>query len=138
MRLSSEEAAGRFRVARVARLATVDAAGEPHLIPVTFVSWDNVVVTAVDHKPKSSLNLKRLRNIEQTGHVSLLVDEYDDRDWTQLWWARADGNGQVLSSAGECPGYLERLCEKYHQYRVQPPVGPAIRVEVDRFTGWAY
>ncbi len=28
--------------------------------------------------------------------VALLVDEYDDADWSRLWWVRVDGIAQVL------------------------------------------
>ena len=86
----------RFSDARVARLATVDATGQPHIVPVTFAHNDNTIVIAVDHKPKSTRNLKRLRNIEANPKVTLLVDHYDE-DWSQLWWVRADGTAEVVS-----------------------------------------
>ena len=74
MRLNEDEALDRFRAARVARLATVSAAGAPHLVPVTFAvspaPGPPVVVIAVDHKPKTTVNLRRLRNITATGRVS--------------------------------------------------------------------
>jgi PPOX class probable F420-dependent enzyme len=114
----------------VARLATVSTEGLPHLVPVTFVLRDNVIVIAIDHKPKSTRNLKRLRNIEANPNVSLLADHYDD-DWTQLWWVRADGPARIT---GE-PEPL--LAAKYHQYRDNPPEGPFIRIEVTTLSGWS-
>ncbi|GAA3437308.1 hypothetical protein GCM10018954_069220 [Kutzneria kofuensis] len=78
----------RFARARVARLATAGADGRPHLVPVTFAVHDDTVVIAVDHKPKTTTNLRRLRNIRENGQVSLLVDHYDE-DWRQLWWVRS-------------------------------------------------
>ena len=59
-------------------------------MPVTFAVLGDIIVIAIDHKPKRSMNLKRLRNIADNPRVSLLVDRYDD-DWSQLWWVRADG-----------------------------------------------
>lgn len=138
MRLSSQDAAARFTAARVARLATVDGTGRPHLVPVTFALRDDVIVIAVDHKPKESTDLKRLRNIDETGLVSLLADEYDDHHWERLWWARADGRARITAAEDGHSADIGRLCKKYEQYRTQPPLGPVIRVDVHRFTGWAY
>lgn len=138
MALSQEDALERFRSARVARLATVSNVCEPHLVPVTFISWGDVVVIAVDHKPKTTNNLKRLRNIKATGRASLLVDEYNDSDWTQLWWVRVDGRARVIDAEPDRSRLAERLSSRYEQYREQPPAGPVIRVEIQSVHGWAY
>ncbi|MFI7274216.1 TIGR03668 family PPOX class F420-dependent oxidoreductase [Streptomyces sp. NPDC049879] len=136
MQLTPEDARHRLTEARVARLATVDAAGHPHLVPVTFAAVGDTVVIAIDHKPKQHRGLKRLRNIAANPLVCLLADQYDD-DWSQLWWARADGSADVLGVAA-CPDEIEWLESKYSQYRDHPPEGPVIRIEVTRWTGWAY
>ena len=80
----------RVRDARVGRLGTVTPDGRPHLVPVCFALREETVYTAVDAKPKSTLALRRLANIEATPSASLLVDHYDE-DWTHLWWVRVDG-----------------------------------------------
>lgn len=138
MNLSSEDALERFRSSRVARLGTVNADGRPHLVPVTFALWSDVVAIAVDHKPKGTTNLKRLRNIMETGRVSLLADEYDDRDWSRLWWVRVDGAARIIGDKRERADPIQRLCAKYVQYRERPPAGPVIWVDIDALTGWAY
>jgi PPOX class probable F420-dependent enzyme len=118
----------------VARLATVSPAGEPHLVPVVFAVVGSTVVTAVDHKPKSTTRLRRLANIASSPAVCLLVDEYDE-DWAQLWWARADGAARVVASA---PGELvEALLARYPQYAEHRPAGPFILVDVRRWSGWS-
>lgn len=137
MDLNDEDAIDRFRAARVARLATVSAGGEPHLVPVTFAASTDTVVIAVDHKPKSTKSLKRLRNIKATGRVSLLVDEYDD-DWSRLWWVRVDGTAHVIENEPERTRLAERLRDRYEQYREQLPSGPVIRVTIDVVRGWSY
>ncbi|MEC3954171.1 TIGR03668 family PPOX class F420-dependent oxidoreductase [Nocardia sp. CDC153] len=141
MRLDKAEALSRFRAARVAHLATADDAGQPHLVPVTFaVSPTDTplyVVIAVDHKPKMTANLRRLRNIESNPLVSLLADEYDE-DWTRLWWARLDGEAEILTAAADLATPLEWLSAKYAQYRAEPPAGPVIRIAVASVRGWAY
>ncbi len=125
----------RVVAARVARLATVRPEGTPHLVPVTFVLDGWSIVTVVDHKPKRTTALQRLRNIEANSAVSVLVDHYGD-DWTRLWWARADGTARVVA-ASEAPNAIDLLMAKYAPYRQQPPEGPVIVVTVDRWTVWA-
>ncbi|MGW4404370.1 TIGR03668 family PPOX class F420-dependent oxidoreductase [Nonomuraea sp. NPDC004702] len=124
-----------FEGARVARLATADAAGVPRVVPVTFAVLGNDVVTAVDHKPKSTHDLARLRDIRANPRVSLLADHYED-DWTRLWWARADGTATVCEDGHDAA--LRALAGKYDQYRRRPPEGPVIVVAVSRWSGWAY
>ncbi|MGV9992300.1 TIGR03668 family PPOX class F420-dependent oxidoreductase [Streptomyces sp. NPDC003374] len=99
-RMSPHQARSRFAAARVARLATVDDAGRPHLVPVVFATdGADGIVTAVDHKPKTTARLKRLHNIEVSPAVCLLADAYDE-DWDRLWWARADGGARILAPHG--------------------------------------
>jgi PPOX class probable F420-dependent enzyme len=138
MNLSREDALERFSSARVARLATVNAEGQPHLVPVTFTLWRAAIVMAIDHKPKATTNLKRLRNIQETGRVSLLTDDYDDQDWSRLWWVRVDGTAHIVDDEQERAEQIARLCAKYGQYRDNPPTGPVIRVDIGALTGWAY
>jgi PPOX class probable F420-dependent enzyme len=121
----------RFEQSPVARLATVSADGVPHVVPVVFVVAANRVISAVDHKPKSTTALRRLDNIAANPAVSLLVDHYDE-DWSQLWWARADGRARVHEAYD-----LRALVARYPQYREQPPSGPVIVVEVERWSGWS-
>lgn len=91
---------------------------------------------AVDRKPKSSTDLKRLRNIEATGSVSVLCDHFDE-DWTRLWWARADGRAEVWNDGPRRAPVIRLLCEKYPQYAREPPDGPVVAVAVARWSGWS-
>jgi PPOX class probable F420-dependent enzyme len=131
-----EQARRRFAAARVARLATIRPDGRPHVVPVTFVVTDQVIACAVDAKPKSSRRLQRLANIEAHPAVSLLVDVYDD-DWSRLWWVRADGGARIERGGPEAEGALDRLAEKYPQYRAVRPAGPVVLVAVERWRGWS-
>lgn len=125
----------RFAGARVARLATIGEGGQPHLVPITFALRGNVIVTAVDHKPKRSTDLRRLRNIEADPRVSVLVDHYDE-DWSLLWWIRADGRARILRGADRAEP-VRWLVAKYDQYRERPPEGPVIRIEVRDWRAWS-
>jgi PPOX class probable F420-dependent enzyme len=124
----------RARVAQspVARLATVRSDGRPHVVPCCFVLSDEVLYSAVDAKPKSTRALRRLDNIRADPSVAVLVDHYAD-DWETLWWVRLDGRARVVDSGPEFDHALGLLAAKYEQYRRDPPLGPAIAVDI---TGW--
>ena len=96
--MSPEEARERFASARCVRLATADAAGKPHIVPLVFALDGDTIYSAVDPKPKRTTDLKRLRNVVANPQVSLLADRYVDDDWDVLWWVRADGTGTVHES----------------------------------------
>jgi PPOX class probable F420-dependent enzyme len=137
MKLSPVVARERFAASPVARLATADAHGVPHAVPFTFAVLDDAVYFAVDHKPKSTWNLRRLRNIRENPSVTVLVDHYAD-DWSTLWWARADGLGEVLEDGQEQHRAVELLRGKYDQYRNSAPEGPVVAVRVEQWSGWAF
>ena len=133
--MTPEEARERFAAARVARLATVSASGVPHLVPVTFAVHGDTVVFAVDHKPKSTTSLRRLRNIAENPAVCFLADGYDE-DWSRLWWARADGVARIVDGEDrEQP--LEWLKAKYDQYATRPPEHALVSTLVHTWRGWA-
>lgn len=130
-----DHAPARFGAARVARLATTDADGSPHLVPVVFALVGETVWTAVDAKPKTTTALRRLDNVRAHPAVSLLVDHYAD-DWATLWWVRADGVATVLD-VDEGRAGLDALTAKYPQYQENPPLGPVLRVDVTRWVSWS-
>lgn len=137
--MDSAEARQRFGSSRVAHLATVDDRGQPHVVPIVFTVVQDSIYFAVDRKPKrTSTGLKRLRNIAANQHVSVLVDHYDDDDWTTLWWARADGVARVVATRREAERVIALLAERYPQYRDQPPPGPVVAITVERWSGWSF
>ena len=123
--------------ARVATLATIRADGRVDLVPVTFAFDDDLIVTAVDHKPKSTPDLKRLDHVRQFPEVTLLAEHYDDEDWDTLWWVRIRGRAKVHTSGPEWEHAIELLAKRYPQYREHRPIGPAIVVERTELTGWS-
>jgi PPOX class probable F420-dependent enzyme len=134
MKLSPSEARRRFVASPVARLATADAEGRPHVVPVTFAAEGDFVFFAVDHKPKSTWDLRRLRNIRENPRVALLVDHYDP-DWTTLWWTRADGHAEIRESDAR-PTPIRLLQATYEQYADHPPAGPLVAIRVHTWSGW--
>jgi PPOX class probable F420-dependent enzyme len=136
--LAADEARRRFAGARVARLATADADGRPHLVPMVFAVAGDTIYSAVDAKPKRTTALRRFANVAANPRACVLVDEYSDGDWSALWWVRADGTGRVLDPAdGEAHRAVSLLVARYPQYREVPPSGPVLAVDVDRWSGWS-
>jgi PPOX class probable F420-dependent enzyme len=132
--VTSDEARERFAAARVARLATADAGGRPHLVPVVFAVQGDRIYTVVDAKPKRTTALRRLANVAENPFVALLADHYEE-DWAALWWVRAEGCGRVLEAdAPEARRAVELLRARYPQ---QVAVGAVLAVDVERWSGWS-
>jgi PPOX class probable F420-dependent enzyme len=132
--VTAEEARARFADARVARLATADAAGRPHLVPIAFAVAGDTIYSAVDAKPKRTRALRRLANVRANPAVSLLVDHWDEEDWGRLWWVRADGRGRVLDPGDpEARRAVELLRERYPRQQAD---GEVLAMAVERWSGW--
>ena len=127
---------GLVEPAPVAHLATVAADGQPHIVPVCFVLSGEIAYTAVDFKPKRSARLRRMANIEATGHACLLVDHYG-QDWSALWWVRLDGHGRVVADPVEASLAIDALVSKYRQYAEHRPAGPVLAVDITRWSSWS-
>ncbi|TML24923.1 MAG: TIGR03668 family PPOX class F420-dependent oxidoreductase [Actinobacteria bacterium] len=125
----------RLTAARVARLATVDPDGRPHLVPIVFALDGNTLYSAVDRKPKRSQTLRRIENARARPDVTILVDHYED-EWSRLWWIRVRGRARVLDDGEERERALGLLQEKYPQYRDEPPDGPVLAVDVTEAREW--
>jgi PPOX class probable F420-dependent enzyme len=133
--MKQEEALARASSARVARMATVDRRGGPHVMPVTFVLDGRVLYWAVDDKRKRSADIKRLDNIRASAAVQLVVDHFEE-DWTRLWWVRLTGRGRILEEGNERRHALALLSSKYEQYEAHPPRGPVVAVDIDAVSAW--
>jgi PPOX class probable F420-dependent enzyme len=126
----------RLAAARVARLATIDPDGRPHLVPIVFVVAGGTLYTAVDRKRKRSPRLRRIENARHRPDVTILIDHYEE-DWQRLWWLRLRGRARVLEAGDERVRALRLLTDKYPQYREQPPDGPVLAVDVTELREWA-
>jgi PPOX class probable F420-dependent enzyme len=137
MRMTPEQARDALHVVPCVRLATVRPDGAPRLVPITFAACGpDVLVFAVDHKPKTTQRLSRLANLAANPAVCLLADEWSD-DWSQLWWARADGRAVELDGTDPRRTVaLDALAARYPQYREHRPTGPVVWIEVLAWSGW--
>ncbi len=125
----------RLAAARVGHLATVTPDGRPHVVPCCFALHARIVYSAVDAKPKSTPDLKRLRNLRANAVASLLVGHYGE-DWSTLWWVRVDGSGRVIDDGEERKSAFDLLAAKYRQYQETPPPGPFLAIDIERWRTW--
>ena len=122
---------------RVACLATADAAGRPHVVPVCFAVIGDTAYITIDRKPKGDpLRLKRLRNIADNPAVALVADHWDE-DWTRLAWVMLRGRAEILMDGDEHDRAQALLRERYPQYRGMAIEGlPVIAIRIERATSW--
>jgi len=135
--LSAEQTAF-ITAQRVGRLATADALGNPHVMPVCFAISNNTLYITIDEKPKraSARSLKRLRNIVDNPSTAFVADRYDE-DWTQLAWVMLRGRADILADGAEHDRAQTLLRERYPQYRtMQLTELPVIALRIERVTTW--
>jgi PPOX class probable F420-dependent enzyme len=125
--------------ARVAHLASADQYARPHVVPIVFAWSEDHLFTPIDRKPKSVKDwhqLRRVRNIETNGRVSVVIDEYSE-DWSDLVWVRLDGTALILTKGDERDHGARLLEEKYPQYRKLPlDDAPIIRIAIESVSEW--
>ena len=107
-----------LRSARSGHLATANAKGQPHVIPICFVFDGEAVYSVLDAKPKSTplRQLRRVRNILANPQVSLVVDQYEE-DWSRLRYVMMLGEARLLQEGAEWARAIAMLREKYPQYK---------------------
>ena len=123
---------------RVGRLATGDAAGQPHVIPIVFATDGRRLYTPLDEKPKrvEPSQLKRVRNLFENPKVAFIVDDYDE-DWTQLAWVLVRGAGKMVENGEAHATGVCLLQGKYPQYERMPLKDrPLIVVTPSQVTSW--
>jgi PPOX class probable F420-dependent enzyme len=122
---------------RIAHLATADAEGTPHVLPVCFVIAGNSAYITIDEKPKGNPRaLKRLRNIAENQRTALVGDRYDE-DWRRLGWVMLRGRAEILDSGSEHDDAQELLRMRYPQYReMRLAELPVIAIRIDRVASW--
>lgn len=128
-----------IKTARTGRLATADAEGRPHIVPVCFALVDDHIVTPIDEKPQrvSPDELRRCQDISENPRVALLIDHYTD-DWSQLGWMQVRGTATRCDPSEEphSPGVVA-LRQKYDQYADHDLENrPLIRISPGSVRSW--
>jgi PPOX class probable F420-dependent enzyme len=123
--------------ARVGHLATANAGGAPHVIPVCYAVAGDTLYITVDEKPKrQDRPLKRVRNILENPRAAVVVDRWDE-DWGRLGWVMLHGRAEILYSGAEHDQAQALLIARYPQYRaMQLGDLPVIALRIARATAW--
>jgi len=123
---------------RVGRLATADAAGQPHVVPVVFATDGRNIYTPLDEKPKrvQPRELKRVRNLFENPKVAFIVDHYEE-EWTQLSWLLVRGTGTLVENGEAHVTGVRLLQKKYAQYeKMSLKDRPLIVIAPSDVTSW--
>ena len=123
---------------RIARLATADAAGRPHVVPVCYGLDGDTLYFTIDEKPKRAggARLRRLSNIRENPRVALVVDRYDE-DWSRLGWVMIEGRAEVIEAGDEHDRAQTRLRARYPQLEAMRIENlPVVAIRIERVIGW--
>ena len=123
---------------RVARFATADLGGQPHVVPICYAVSNDTAYFTIDEKPKRSTDkpLKRIRNLQQNPHVAFVVDRYDE-DWTRLGWVMVQGEAALLDSGKEHAKAQRLLKARYPQLDgMQIGDLPVVAIRIKRVVSW--
>ncbi len=124
---------------RIGHLATTSASGESHVMPVCYACDGERFYIAIDEKPKRpGRTLQRVSNIEATHRAALIIDRYDDTDWSRLAWLHVRGPVTMFGPDDpEHAGIIALLRVRYSQYRaMRLEDAPVIAITPQHVTGW--
>src|SRR4051794_35429580 len=136
----SPEQAAFLEQQRSGRLATVDPRGQPHAVPICYALLDGLLYTPIDEKPKTGdpRELRRIRNILENPKVCLVVDHYEDTDWSRLRWLQVRGEASLVEDHAERTRALAALRARYRQYQTMALESlPLLRITPTRLVGWS-
>lgn len=124
----------------MAHLATADAQGRPHVVPICFVCDGRDLFTPLDEKPKRVPveRLRRVRNLQANPYIAVVVDTYDE-DWSRLGWVMLFGTARLLRKGARHAEALRRLEAKYPQYQAMELLAhrpPVIWIRIQRIVRW--
>ena len=123
---------------RVGHLATADAQGAPHVVPVCYAVQGEALYITIDEKPKraSARPLKRIANILANPAVAVGVDRYNE-DWSRLGWVMLRGLAEILIDGAEHDAAQALLRQRYIQYRsMRLEDLPVIALRIESVVAW--
>ena len=109
---------------RVARVATVGAAGVPHVVPVCQILVGGKIYFASGKKGRKVLNLRA------NPKLALTVDLYSD-DWGQIQGVMVQGTARVIERGPRFRSLRRCLYAKYPQYPREAALGESDSVIVE-------
>lgn len=118
---------------RVLRVATADAAGTPHTVPVCHVVDDGRVYFA------SAGDAKKVKNLQANAQVALVADDYSE-SWDGLKGVMVVGRARLIPKGPRFRRIRRLLYAKYPQYEREAAIeeGESVVVEVEprRVLAW--
>jgi PPOX class probable F420-dependent enzyme len=137
MAMLTEQQRAFLAAQRVARLATADAAGRPHVVPICYALIRDEVYFTIDEKPKKKpTTLKRLANLRANPFAALVADRYDE-DWSRLGWVMVQGPARVLEAGPEHDQAQAALRARYPQLAAMRIEGlPVVAVRIEHASSW--
>ena len=109
---------------RVAHVATTDARGVPHVVPVCLVVEDGRLYFA------SGKTGRKLRNLRANPHVAVSADDYTEA-WRGLRGVVVSGTARVHARTPTFRRIRRRLYQKYPQYPTEAALGDTDSVVVE-------
>lgn len=125
---------------RIGHLATADAGGAPHVIPICYARVGDLLYCVADDKPKrhGPRDLKRLANIAANPRAALVIDDYDE-DWSRLAYLLLHLEAALVETESEYAVAIEALRRRYPPYRtmdLRPDAHPMVRLRPYRSHFW--
>jgi len=131
---------------RVARIATVNADKQPHIVPVCYGFDGKAIVTSLH------VRSTRLRNVKQGSKGSILVDKYEEQngEWKVLRGLLLHGKISILTFQENRDEFMHSwilLMQKYPQYKrwansdltpKDPDVRRIMKIEPTRIVRWGF
>ena len=138
IRLDDDEALARLAAEVHGVLCTLHPDRGPDPVPCVYAMDDqgNVGVPIDTLKPKASPRLRREDNLAADPRSSLLVELWDEDDWSRLWWVRAHLEHVPDPPAAVVDDLSARLARSVPQYADQP-FDRIIVCRIVSVTGWA-
>ena len=126
-----------LEAARVARFATADANGQPHVLPICFTLIDASAYFSIDGKPKKKGGpLKRLKNLIENPRAALVIDHYEE-DWQRLGWVMLQGAAEILERGDEHDLAQAKLRERYPQLSSMEIASlPVVAIRIAHVSSW--
>ena len=137
MKLDHSKALVRLTGADHGVLCTANDERGTDAVPIVFAVVNEYLAFPIDTvKPKSSTQLRRIRNLESDPRATVLVQHWDKNDWSKLWWVRAELTWIHAPSTTDSISLEAALTAKYEQYSDQP-FTEIHMFRIERLTGWS-
>jgi coenzyme F420-0:L-glutamate ligase/coenzyme F420-1:gamma-L-glutamate ligase len=109
------------------------------VVPVCYALDGDAIHVVLDEKPKrvEARALKRVRNILENSNAALVVDHYDDQNWSRLGWIMLRGRAEIVEPGPEQAAAIVLLRDRYSQYRsMRLKDCPVITLRIERVADW--